>query len=269
MQAVEVARALRAPFVPRVFGRLAAHEGYLDTVWPQLMPSVETAGFLGSALYLADMALDAVTEAYEPVLSRDALDASGVLSPADADVLLNVLDAFHWVQPQALLLVAALAEAFDAPRVGGQGRAEPRATSDRERMHLATSVRLAPADQPPLPAIATALQLDEAPQLYRAVGIWPGALDAAWDELQHLSTYPPLRRRARALYYYARSAARSLAHPIEANAAALHARGVEDDAIAAARASVEAALPELATMVVHCAALRVALGVTTREVVRD
>lgn len=269
MQAVEVARALRAPFVPRVFERLAACEGYLDAVWPQLMPSVETSGFLGSALYIADMALDAVTETYEPVLSRTVLADAGTLTMDEAEALLDVLDAFHWVQPQTLLIVAALAEAFDAPRVGGQGRAEPRATSDRERTHLATPVRLAPDDQPPLPVIADALQLDEAPQLYRAVGMWPGALDPVWDELQHLSAYPPLRRRARALYYYARSAARFLAHPIEADAAALHARGVEDDAIADARASVEAALPEIATMVVHCAALRAALGVTTREVVRD
>ncbi len=92
---------------------------------------------------------------------------------------------------------------------------------------------------------------------------------AAWAELQHLSAYPPLRRRARALYYYARSAARFLAVPIEADAAALHARGVGDEAIARARVAVDAALPELATMVVHCCALRAALGVTTREVVRD
>lgn len=268
-RAVEVARALRAPFVPQPFARLAACEGYLDVVWPQLAPSAETAGFLGSALYLADMALDAVTEAYEPVLSREALAASGALPPADAEALLAVLDAFHWVQPQALLIAAALAEAFDAPSVGGQGRAEPRATADRERTHLATPVRLAPGDQPPLPAIAAALQLDEAPPLYRALAAWPRALDAAWDELQHLAAYPPLRRRARALYYYARSSARFLAHPLAADADALRARGVGDDAIAAARATVEAALPELATLIVHCAALRAALGVTTREVVRD
>ncbi|MFA7297724.1 MAG: halocarboxylic acid dehydrogenase DehI family protein [Dehalococcoidia bacterium] len=269
VQLDEVASALRAPFVPRVFERLTACDGYLDAVWPQIAPAVETAGFLGSALYLADMALDAVTETYEPVLSRDSLAASGVLGAADADALLDVLDAFHWVQPQALLIAAALAEAFEAPRVGGEGRAEPRALHERERRHLVTQVRLAPPEQPPLPAIASALQLDEAPTLYRAVAVWPGTLDAAWAEVQHLSAYPPLRRRARALYYYARSSARFLAVPIEADAAALRARGVGDAAIASARAAVEASLPELATMVVHCCALRAALGVTTREVVRD
>lgn len=265
----EVARALRAPFVPRVVERLAACEGYLDVVWRQLAPSVETAGFLGSALYLADMALDAVTEAYEPVLSRATLAERGVLAPDEAAALLDVLDAFHWAQPQTLLIAAALAEAFDAPQVGGEGRAEPRRTGERERRHLATTVRLASPEQPPLPAIAAALQLDEAPQLYRAVAIWPGALDAAWDELQQLSAYPALRRRARALYYYARSSARFLARPLAADAPALRAHGVAEGTIATARAAVEAVLPELATMIVHCCALRSALGVTAREVVRD
>jgi hypothetical protein len=203
------------------------------------------------------------------VLSRTTLQAEGVLTPAEADTLLDVLDAFHWVQPQALLIAAALAEAFEAAQVGGAGRAEPRVTGARERRHLAAPVRLAPAAQPPLPTIAAALQLDEAPALYRAVAAWPGYLDAAWGELQHLSTYPPLRRRARALYYYARSASRFLAVPVEADASALRARGVGDEAAAAARATVEASLPELATMVVHCCALRAALGVTAREVVRD
>lgn len=269
VQLDQVAHALRAPFVPRVFDQLAGCDGYLDAVWPQLAPAVETAGFLGSALYLADMALDAVTETYDPVLSRASLAAAGVLASAEADALLDVLDAFHWVQPQTLLIAAALAEAFEAPRIGGEGRAEPREPHERERRHLATPVHLAPPGQPPLPTIAATLQLDEAPTLYRAVAAWPGALDAAWGELQHLSAYPPLRRRARALYYYARSAARFLAVPIEADAAALHARGVSDEAIEQARAAIAASLPELATMVVHCCALRSALGVTTREVVRE
>ena len=126
-----------------------------------------------------------------------------------------------------------------------------------------------PAGVRRLPAIAAALQLDEPPTLYRAVAMWPGALDAVWAELQHLSAFPPLRRRARALYYYSRSSARFLAVPIAADAEALHARGMGEGAIAAARAAVEAALPGLATMIVHCCALRAGLGITEREVMRD
>ena len=264
----EIAQALRTPFVPRVFERLAACEGYLDAVWPQIAPSVETAGFLGSALYLADMALDAVTETYEPVLSRASLVAEGSLSEADAERLLAVLDVFQWVQPQTLLICAALAEAFEAPRVGGQGRPDPREASERERTHLETPVRLVAPEASPLPAIAEALQVPEAPELYCAIGEWPGYLDAGWDELQHFPAYPPLRRRARALYYYARSSTRFLAHPVEADVAALTARGVPDAAAAEARDILGAALPVLATMVVHCSALRAGLGVTAREVVR-
>lgn len=264
----EIAHALRTPFVPRVFERLAACEGYLDAVWPQIAPSVETVGFLGSALYLADMALDAVTETYEPVLSRASLVAQGALSETDAARLLDVLDVFQWVQPQTLLICAALAEAFESPRVGGQGRPEPREASERERTHLQTPVALASAETPPLFAIAEALQVADAPELYRAIAQWPGYLDAAWDELQHFPAYPPLRRRARALYYYARFSTRFLAHPIEADMAALTARGVADAAAEEARDILGAALPVLATMVVHCSALRAGLGATAREVVR-
>lgn len=263
----EIARALRAPFVPRVFEQLAACDAYLDVVWPQIAPSVETAGFIGSALYLADMALDAVLETYEPVLSPHSLESRGV-SAEDVRDILATLDVLHWVQPQTLLICAALAEAFEAERVGGEGRPDPRETTDRERTHLATPLRLTAPDAASLPVIAASLQLDEAPELYRAVAGWPVYLEAAWDELQHFPAYPPLRRRARALYYYARSSARFLAQPLEANAESLTARGVSAEAIALARATVDDALPLLATMVVHCAAMRAALGVTDHEVVR-
>src|SRR5687767_9153164 len=64
----DLARALRSPVVPEVFETLE-QTGYLASVWPQLKPSVETAGFLSSALYMADMALEAVLETYEPQLS--------------------------------------------------------------------------------------------------------------------------------------------------------------------------------------------------------
>ena len=60
--AAQIAAALRSPFVPEVVLALARAEGVLEAVWPQLAPSVDTAGFLGSALYMADMALEAVEE---------------------------------------------------------------------------------------------------------------------------------------------------------------------------------------------------------------
>jgi hypothetical protein len=264
----DVARALRSPFVPGVFRALDAAPGYLDGCWPRIAPSVETAGFVGSALYLADMARDAVVEDYEPMLSPARLAERGV----DADEvarILDVLDVLLWVQPQVLLICAALLEALDSALVGGQGRAEPRETTDSERRHLATPVTLLAPETAPLPGIAEALQTAEPPDLYRAVAVWPAYLDFAWDELQHLSAYPPLRRRARALYYYARSSTRALAFPLAASTEALLAAGVTVAAIADARATLEAALPVLSTMVVHCAAMRAGLGATAHEVARE
>lgn len=262
----EVASALRSPFVPGVAESLAAAHGYLEAVWPQVAPSVNTAGFLGSALYMADMALDAVVEVYEPLLNRGGL-LGGALTASDLDQIEAVLDVFHWVQPQLLLVVAALAEAWDRPAVGGQGRSEPRSPSEREAAHLATSVRLEPVRSGLLPDVAEALQLPEAPDLYRAVASWPPYLEAAWDELQHLAAYPQFRRRGRALYFYARSSARFLAQPLEANPEALRARGVEEAALTVARDAIDGALPALATMMMHCTAMRVGLGLAEHEVV--
>ncbi len=262
-----IAIALRSPYVPAVFRELGAAGGYLDAVWPQLARSVETAGFLGSALYMADMSAEGVEEVYEPVLSRASLLVAGALTESEAAALVAALDVFHWVQPQVLLLVAALAEALERPRVGGEGRPDAREASEREQAHLETAVALAAADRAPLPQVAELLQIDPAPDLYRAVAAWPGYLDVAWAELQHLAAYPDFRRRGRALYFYARSSARFLAVPLEADPGALAARGVGEAEIAAARTAIDRALPVLATMMMHCSAMRFALGITTREVV--
>lgn len=264
----EIADAFRAPLAPELFERLHAEApAYLAYVWPVLAASIDTAGFLGSALYMADMALDACEEAYAPVRSRDGFLADGVASEAIASVE-SVLDVFHYLLPQALLAGAALAEAFERPSVGGQGRPDPREPRDREQRHLATEVPLATSTTSVLPAVADLLQVSEPPALYRAVAVHPAYLEAAWEELQHLGAYPDFRRRGRGLYYYARSGSRFLAAPLEANTEALQLAGVPDAEIDVARNIVDAAVPTLATMLMHCTAMRLALGHAEREVVQ-
>lgn len=261
-----IREAFRIPFTPRAIERLDDAGGYLEVVWPRVAAAVEAAGFLGSALYMADMALDAVEEVYEPLLSRDTLRAAG-LSAAELAEIEAVLDLFHYTQPQLLLLLAALAEAWDRPQVGGYGRPDRRERSERERQHLALRVRFAAPTTPPLPAVEAALGVDAAPDLYRALATWPRYLEAAWDELQHLVAYPHFRRRGRALYFYARAGARFLAEPLRANPEALREAGLEEGAIAAAKAALDAALPPLTTMLMHTEAMRLGLGLGTREVV--
>ncbi len=261
----EIAAAFRSPLVPELFERLEATPTYLVHVWPVIAASVDTAGFLGSALYLADMALDAVEEVYEPVTDRAALGevlTSDTVAAVDA-----ALDVFHYLQPQALLAGAALAEAFDRPEVGGAGRIEPRTLRPREQAHLEADLPSVTTAAPLLVEVTETLQLQEPPQLYVVLGNWPLYLEASWDELQHLAAYPDFRRRGRALYYYARSGARFLAEPLRADADALRAAGIDDAEIAEARAIVDASVPVLATMVMHCTAMRLALGHAEREVV--
>ncbi|MCY4456303.1 MAG: hypothetical protein OXC56_08355, partial [Chloroflexi bacterium] len=264
-----ITAGLRTSFVPSVVHQLADIEGFLDAVWPQLAPSVDTAGFLGSALYMADMALGAVEEVYdEPTLSRESLLAGG-LSEADLDRVIAVLDVFHWLQPQLLLLLAALAEAHDAPSVGGQGRPEPREPSEREQAHIDTPVELASPQAGLLPEVPVELQLDAPPDLYRAIAVWPGYFDAVWDELQHLVAYPLFRQRGRALYFYARSSSRFLAVPLLADDAAMREAGMRPEDIARARTIVDRELSAVSTMMMHCTAMRLGLGLREREVVRE
>jgi hypothetical protein len=263
----QAARALRAPFVPSPLAELAGCGDYLALVWPQLAPSLETAGFLGSALYMADMALDAVETVYQPIFSRQSL-LDGALDAEDLAGLEEVLDVFHWCQPQLLLALSALAEGWDSPRVGGQGRPDPREESAREFAHLATVVAFASPVAGLLPDIAQALQVEVAPDLYRAIAVWPGYLQVVWEELQHLVTYPLFRQRGRALYFYARSSTRFLAAPIEVSREVLLTRGAPADDLDRAHHVLEAALPALAMMMMHCAAMRVGLGLTVREVVK-
>jgi Halocarboxylic acid dehydrogenase DehI len=266
--AQEAARALRVPFVPAPLLELARCGDYLALVWPQLAPSIETAGFLGSALYMADMALDAVETVYHPILSRSSL-LDGALEAHDLADLEAVLDVFHWAQPQLLLALSALAEGWDAPRVGGQGRPDPREDSARERAHLATVVDFASPSAGPLPEVAVALGVEAPPDLYRAVAVWPGYLQVAWDELQHLVAYPLFRQRGRALYFYARSSTRFLATPIEVSREALLARGAAAADLERAKGVLDDALPALAMLMMHCCAMRVGLGLTAREVVKS
>jgi hypothetical protein len=263
----EIAEAFRSPVAPELFELLHAEApAYLAYVWPVLVTSIDTAGFLGSALYMTDMALDACEEVYEPVLAREGFVDAGVTAD-ELHSVEAVLDVFHYLEPQALLAGAALAEAFERPSVGGQGRPDPRETREREQRHLATEVPLAESGSSVLPQVSELLQVSEEPALYRAVASWPGYLEAVWEELQHLGAYPDFRRRGRGLYYYARSSSRFLAEPLEANAEALQASGVSAAEIEVAHGIVDAAVPTLATMMMHCTAMRLGLGHAEREVV--
>jgi hypothetical protein len=264
----EIREALRSPYVPQSLTRLAEAEGYLEAVWPRVASSVETAGFLGSALYMADMALDAVEGVYEPVLTRASLLAAGS-SAADLEALAEVVDVFHYVQPQVLLLLAALAEAMAKDEVGGHGKVDPRPVTDRERRHLATHVPSVDEGAGVLPAVEETLGVAHAPDLYRAMAAWPAYLETAWEELQHLVAYPEFRRRGRGLYFYARSGARFLAEPLRANPEALRAAGLRDEAIDQARAALDETLTPLATMMMHTEAIRLTLGIRDREVVKN
>ena len=259
----------RSKWIPSLFNQLETDApNYLTYIWPTVMQSIDTQGFLGSALYMADMALDACELVYEPQTSRSDLVSHGMTN-TDIQELEAVLDLFHYVQPQVLLIGAALAEAFNREQIGGQGSVQVRELSDREKNHLNVEVKMDDADHSFFSNIIDVLQLKKAPDLYRALGKWQLAVDIFWDELQHLATYPDFRRRGRALYYYARAGSKFLAVPLNADIASLKKIGISDEEIMRAQQIVNDNVPVLAMMIMHSTAIRLALGHSTREVVQS
>ena len=136
----------RSKWIPSLFNQLETDApNYLTYIWPTVMKSIDTQGFLGSALYMADMALDACELVYEPQTSRSDLFSHGMTN-TDIQELEAVLDLFHYVQPQVLLIGAALAEAFNREQIGGQGSVQVRELSNREKNHLNIEVKMDDAD---------------------------------------------------------------------------------------------------------------------------
>ena len=266
---ISFADGFRSSWFPSLFNQLEADApNYLSYIWPTVMRSIDTQGFLGSALYMTDMALDACELVYEPQTGRSDLISHGMKN-TEIQELEATLDLFHYVQPQVLLIGAALAEAFNREQVGGQGSDQVRELSDREKGHLAIEVKMDHADPSFFSNIMDVLQLNKAPDLYRALGKWQLAVSIFWDELQHLATYPDFRRRGRALYYYARAGSKFLAVPLKADIPSLKKLGISDEEIMHAQQIVNDNVPVLAMMIMHSTAIRLALGHSTREVVQS
>ena len=266
---ISFADGFRSSWFPSLFNQLEADApNYLSYIWPTVMKSIDTQGFLGSALYMTDMALDACELVYEPQTGRSDLVSHGMTN-TEIQELEATLDLFHYVQPQVLLIGAALAEAFNREQVGGQGSDQVRELSDREKNHLTIEVKMDYADPSFFSNIIDILQLNKAPDLYRALGKWQLAVDIFWDELQHLATYPDFRRRGRALYYYARAGSKFLAVPLNADISSLKKLGISDEEIMHAQQIVNDNVPVLAMMIMHSTAIRLALGHSTREVVHS
>jgi hypothetical protein len=87
-----------------------------------------------------------------------------------------------------------------------------------------------------------------------------------WLEIRELQAYPEFRRRARALYYYSKSGSRFLASPLAANDFVL-GELVTAEEISKIRDCLEEELLQTATMMMHVEAMRLVIGINTREVV--
>ena len=76
---ISFADGFRSSWFPSLFNQLEADApNYLSYIWPTVMKSIDTQGFLGSALYMTDMALDACELVYEPQTGRSDLISHGM-----------------------------------------------------------------------------------------------------------------------------------------------------------------------------------------------
>jgi len=253
----EIKQFFYIPFIPSAFLRLADTPEYLSHVWPALKVSLDTVGFLNSARYMADMAMEATEEVYEPIFCPTSNEAKE---------LAHVIDVFHYVQPQILLILAALREALDRDSVGGAGSVELRSPTERELIHRDTEIMLG-EEFVESDDIASVLGLDKPPDLYQSLAYFPKFLGPVWLEIRELQAYPEFRRRARALYYYSKSGSRFLASPLAANDFVLGELGVTAEEISKIRDCLEEELLQTATMMMHVEAMRLVIGINTREVV--
>lgn len=262
----DVRATMRAPFTPALFRTLARWPAYLQLVWPQLRPGVATAGFRGSALYLSAMAHEATQQFYEPEYGRATLRDDG-MTDTGIDELAGALEVLHLTNPQTLLIAAALSEAFERPRVGGQGRPEPRDTTDEEARVLAYVWRMPEEAALPDDVRAMAADIREILRLpfltddFRAFARWPVFLKRAWPELRELRVYKLFRQRGRGLYYYSRSSSRFLAEPIEAGPDAMRAAGLDDAECEAVAEVLRMFCGILPNHIMNTAAIQQALGI--------
>lgn len=196
---LDVRHCLRTTWVPLLMRALAAHGDVLKPVWRQLRPNLLTRAHEEAAddlrAHLATAAVELGTPLIEPVLASAGLDTDAV------DEVIEVVDAFHYVNPKLLVCVAALVDAAHGRPVGGK------------HVHPALLEAFEPGDVPdempdivPLPeepggvtgevfhAILESTHLPVATVDLRVLGRWPHFLETAWPELEPVFRHKALDR---------------------------------------------------------------------------
>lgn len=216
---VDARHCLRTTWVPLLLRMLATRPEALKPIWQQLRPNLLTRACEESAddlrAHLATAAVELGAPLIEPVLLAEGLDVDAI------DEVREVVDAFHYVNPKLLVLVAALVEAARGQVVGGT----PVAPALLETFQPGSIPDEMP-DIVPLPeepggltgeifhAILETTHLPVATADLRVLGRWPHLLEAAWPALKPVFQHKALERVLDGIRQESIAAARALPHPM-------------------------------------------------------
>tara|TARA_B110000438_G_C15793136_1_gene641650 strand:- start:1350 stop:2165 length:816 start_codon:yes stop_codon:yes gene_type:complete len=257
---------LRSPFLPTPFKKLSKHKIYFENFFMQILPSIDTQGFIDNALYVSDVSL----EPAESIISIN--EHKNFFKEYDLEFKQNItaiLNIFDYQQPQVLLILAALLEAFENDTVGGNGSMVARIDliqeKDNQKFHLVLPDY---EDFYLYKEFEELFGADSVPDLYLSLTNHQDYLVYIWENLQHLSSFPDLRKRIRGIYYYAISSSKFLAKPIHGSVQECISLGISLDEINVIKELIHSSLSMYSTMIMHCAAMRVGLGINQKKIIK-
>lgn len=220
----EIKTTFGTSIVSFVWRGLAVYPDYFDAMWTQLRRNA-------ASRYLADKANDARAMAVIPDGRQDLRDRLRAAGAGDRiDDLRAIVDAYASVNPNLLILVAALEEGSHAI-VGGHGlMPDPVSRGMRDAPSALPMVRLDDVG----PEVAMVLEEVQAshgwhgiPSVYRTIAQWPAVLRVVWTEvLQPSLRTPAATLAANDLYWFSIAAARYLPYPVDLSHRRLEALGV-------------------------------------------
>lgn len=174
----DIQQTLRVPFVNLIFRSLANFPDYFVPAWQQLGPVLGTH----AAEAAADRLRAAALLAPAPALPPGTLDGVD-----DARRLRAFNDTIHYVLPKLLLTAVSLDRATfgrPEPRPGAAGEPLPRGVAEGT-----TKVQMVKPAEATGTVAAVFQSVKErhghplVSSYYRALGNWPGVLEAAWQQI--------------------------------------------------------------------------------------
>ena len=258
---------LSTPFLPKVFEELFQYNNYSETIIPQLFASIDTQGFINNAMYIHDMSFEPIEDIINLNQHKEFFDKNEYVN---FNELISLLDIFQYQQPQMLLILSALQESFNHLSLGGQGDKSIRKYTENELRNKRNKLHLVDQDKFIYKkTFKEVFETNSVPDLYLGIAKFNEYFLFIWDHLQHLYTFPEIRKRSRGLYYYALSSSKYFAYSIQSDVEYCLKNNINKNEISEIQIILQSHLFMYSMMIMHCTAMRVGLGYNQRLVVKE